>query len=1345
MTTKLFRRPPRKRGPQSPRGDILLESPPDMPDPQPKNISQYLMILPMLAGAAAMAMMMMSRVGTGQTQTSGNNTMRIAMGAMMGISMVGMMATSMGGNRAQKKAEFNADRRDYMRYLNQVRRRARKGAERQWRAARWRHPDPKALWSLVGTRRMWERRPKDDDALDIRVGVGKQRMTMKLVPPETKPVEDLEPMTSMALRRFVAAHSNVIDIPRSMMYTEAARMVLRGDRALVVDNIRSQLVQAAVLHSPDDVIIAVVADNERMPEWHWMKWLPHLQHPSAEDGAGPVRMFFNTTTQLENSLREQLSSRGAWSPGAKAGEGQAQLVVILDGGEVDPTGIIASDGMAGVTVFDFSGYLPRKPGPQIKLYDVTPEEIYTDQAGRRRVLGTPDRMSYNQAEGVARSLAPWRLTLKGAAGKTESGDEDASPLANPSSLPEMLGFNDAAALDPAVHWREKPVKDYLKVPIGPGPDGGIVDIDFKESAVGGMGPHGLLIGATGSGKSEVLRTIIGSLIATHSSEELNFILVDFKGGATFAALDDLPHVSAVITNLADEIELVDRMADALEGELVRRQEVLRAAGNYTNRWEYEKARKAGQAMDPMPTLLIIADEFSEMLVAKPEFINLFLQIGRIGRSIGVHMLLASQRLEEGKLKGLDTFLSYRVALRTFSAQESRTVIGSGAAYELPQAPGHGYLQVGTQDLVRFRAAYVGGPYKPPKRVASRAERIAAVQHKVQRFLPGFVELPPEPEVEEEPEEELAATEADDENEKLSELEVMVNNCLGMGRPAHEVWLPPLLEPPTLDQLLPPLEADPVRGLSPKGFSLNGKLHAVLGEEDRPFEQRRSPFVVDLSGAQGTVAIAGGAQSGKSTMLRGLIGSLALLHTPREIQFYCLDFGGGTLRGIEDLPHVAGVFGRQEEEGVRRTIQEVSSILDEREKFFTDNKIDGMNSYRRMKADGRFQEDPYGDIFLVIDNWMTLREDFESFVDQVRAIGNRGLAYGVHVMVTCTRWGDIRMNMRDMFGLKLELKLSDNMESEIDRKAAANVPKNRPGRGLSLQKLHFLSGVPRIDGIRDGDDLQPGVEDFVKKVKQAWRFQPCPKVRLLPRQLHVADFLQAVDRSKPGIPIGLNEAGLKPVYLDFQTEPHLLVFGDSESGKTNLLRHIARQIQATYTPKEAKVIMADYRRGMLEEIAKPTLLDYAMSGKQFENSVKNLRGPIERRLPGDDVSPAQLRDRSWWTGPDLYLIVDDYEMVAQRVNPLAQIAELIPQGRDIGFHVIIARRASGASRAMMDPIVGQIKQLESPGLLMSGRKEEGAIFGKLRPSPQPPGRGTLVRRKDGEQLIQTTLLPPNGTA
>src|SRR5215211_5745907 len=226
-----------------------------------------------------------------------------------------------------------------------------------------------------------------------------------------------------------------------------------------------------------------------------------------------------------------------------------------------------------------------------------------------------------------------------------------------------------------------------------------------------MGPHGLLIGATGSGKSELLRTLVLALAATHSSETLNFVLVDFKGGATFSSLDRLPHTAAVITNLADELPLVDRMVDAIDGELLRRQELLRKSGNFASVRDYDKARVGGSALPPLPSLLVICDEFSELLSAKPDFIDLFVQIGRLGRSLGVHLLLASQRLEEGRLRGLDTHLSYRIGLRTFSALESRAVLGVPDAYELPRSPGHGYLRYGTEPLVRFKAAYVSGPLR----------------------------------------------------------------------------------------------------------------------------------------------------------------------------------------------------------------------------------------------------------------------------------------------------------------------------------------------------------------------------------------------------------------------------------------------------------------------------------------------------------------------------------------------------------------------------------------------------------------------------------------------------------
>ena len=228
-----------------------------------------------------------------------------------------------------------------------------------------------------------------------------------------------------------------------------------------------------------------------------------------------------------------------------------------------------------------------------------------------------------------------------------------------------------------------------------------------------MGPHGLVIGATGSGKSEFLRTLVLGLVMTHSSEQLNLVLVDFKGGATFAGMADMPHVSAVITNLANELTLVDRMQDALSGEMTRRQELLRDAGNYASMRDYEKARANGEPLEPMPSLFIVVDEFSEMLSAKPEFIDLFVAIGRLGRSLGLHLLLASQRLEEGRLRGLESHLSYRVGLRTFSAGESRAVLGVPDAYELPAVPGLGYLKPDQSTLLRFKAAYVSGPPVEP--------------------------------------------------------------------------------------------------------------------------------------------------------------------------------------------------------------------------------------------------------------------------------------------------------------------------------------------------------------------------------------------------------------------------------------------------------------------------------------------------------------------------------------------------------------------------------------------------------------------------------------------------------
>ena len=290
---------------------------------------------------------------------------------------------------------------------------------------------------------------------------------------------------------------------------------------------------------------------------------------------------------------------------------------------------------------------------------------------------------------------------------------------------ELMGIADVGAVDPTRLWRAgRGPEQMLRVPIGVSEQGQPVELDIKEAAANGMGPHGLCIGATGSGKSEFLRTLTLGMVAAHPPEALNLVLVDFKGGATFLGLERAPHVAAVITNLADEAHLVARMKDALAGEMNRRQELLRAAGNFANIAEYDRARARGHGLAPLPVLFIVVDEFSELLSQHPDFIDLFIAIGRLGRSLGMHLLLASQRLDEGRLRGLESHLSYRICLKTFSTGESRSVLGVPDAYHLPNAPGAAYLKTGSGEPLRFQTAFVSGPMKSPRTRSARV-RIAA--------------------------------------------------------------------------------------------------------------------------------------------------------------------------------------------------------------------------------------------------------------------------------------------------------------------------------------------------------------------------------------------------------------------------------------------------------------------------------------------------------------------------------------------------------------------------------------------------------------------------------------------
>ncbi|RAY11457.1 type VII secretion protein EccC [Actinomadura craniellae] len=1320
MSTIFIRRPERRPSPRIPQGEILLEPPPEIPETISQGFTQALVYLPMAASGAAMGMMFLGGSGAG-------NPVMYAASGLFALSMVGMAFGTMGQGAGERRQRLNGARRDYYRYLGQVRKKVRTAARRQREALEWAGPAPEALWSTVMTHRLWERRTGDADFGHVRIGRGPQRLALELVPPETKPVEDLEPMCAGALRRFIRAHSVVPDLPVAVSLPSFDRILPTGDAAASRDLVRAMIGQLTAFHTPDDVRIAVCAAPGRLAHWEWAKWLPHCLHPTERDAAGPRRLIASSLAELERLLGDELTGRPRFG-GPLGADDLPYHVVIIDGGLLSPDSQIAAEGIKGVCVVDLDGSAaPTRDSTTLRLH-AEPDRLdmlRRDHTGKdvATPLGRADRFSPVQAEGLARQLAPLRA---GAADEPEQQNALAADL----TLTSLLGLRDVTAIDLAETWRPRAARNRLRVPIGVDADGRPVELDIKESAQGGMGPHGLVIGATGSGKSELLRTLVLGLATTHSTETLNFVLVDFKGGATFLGLERLRHVSAVITNLADELPLVDRMHDALHGEIVRRQELLRATGNHASLRDYERAREQGAPLPPVPTLFVVLDEFSELLSAKPEFIDLFVMIGRLGRSLGVHLLLASQRLEEGRLRGLDTHLSYRIGLRTFSAMESRVVLGVPDAYELPAQPGNGYLKFDVTGMTRFKAAYVSGPAED-EQPAERATGSAAPRHVVP-YTAGHVPIPAVARpVDPHPERPRAESE-----ETLFDL--VVGQLAGQGPKAHRIWLPPLEESPALDRLLPPLATVPGRGRTTAGGEAHGRLAAVVGVIDRPFDQRRDPFWVDLSAGAGNVGVVGAPRSGKSTMLRTLIASLAFLHTPQEVQFYCLDFGGGALRGLSGLPHVGGVATRLDADRVRRTVAEVSAVLEEREREFGERGIDSIAAYRRMRAAGEIRGDGFGDVFLMVDNWLTVRQEYEHLEPVITDLAARGLGFGVHVIISTGKWSEFRMGIRDLLGTRLELRLGDPYESEIDRRLADNVPAGRPGRGLTREGLHFLTALPRVDGRGTTDDLTDGVAALVEAIGGAWPGPAAPPVRLLPGLLP-ATALPPVTETGSRLPIGIDETNLAPVSLDMTADPHFVVFGDTESGKSNLLRLIAEGIIARHTPQQARLIFVDYRRTLLDTADTDHRIGYAASAGAADKLMNDVLGALQVRLPPADLTADQLRSRSWWQGADLYLIVDDYDLVATSGNPLLPIVDLLPQARDIGLHLVLARAMGGAGRALFDPAIQRLKDMAAPALIMSGNREEGALFGDIRPTRLPPGRGTLVDRRSGARLVQTAWL------
>ncbi|WP_197704515.1 type VII secretion protein EccCa [Jatrophihabitans sp. GAS493] len=1348
---------------------MTIAAPPTLPEARAGSPAIQL-LLPIVGAVSSMTMMITLR----------RSPLMVAAGVLMMSAAVLGAGAMLASQRGQAARTCRTLRSRYLDYLDEVRAQLQDEESQHRAAALTSHPDPSVLAELIRSpSRLWERRRADPDFLRLRIGVGEVPWRDIEVRDESSPLQPTDPFMTGEARTLAERFHRRAGMPIAIDLDSAGDVALVGSRRATLRAARGLASQLMSLHSPHDVSIALACPPEHAQDWGWLLWAPHaaatcvanpVSEPRTSESLRELAQLLDDDLKRRAELVEQTRySLSSIEPAVigqrllifadrpRAANNSATLDDVAEFARLPLPDATLDLPTAGITLIhllpDHLGE-PETVRVRITVGDdgsVVVEDLRAKPAkhspvsgaagpGYERVTGVLDDVSPARAEALARYLAPLR--------PDSANLGVANPLIDPPDNAAILGVDDLSLPNA---WKPRSPRDFLRVPIGTDDSGGAVMLDLKESAQLGMGPHGLCVGATGSGKSELLRTLIAALAVTHPPDDLALLLVDYKGGAAFAPLARLPHVCGLITNLSDDQGLIERAHASLAGEVLRRQTALKRAGDLADIGQYRQLRAASRPDLPsLPHLLVVIDEFAELLAAQEEFVDLFLTIGRIGRSIGIHLLLASQRIETGRLRGLETYLSYRLALRTFSEAESTMVLDSPDAYRLPPVPGFGWLKVDSSVYTRFRAAYVSG------RAAERASPQPAADPAAARpilHLPFYAGLATGNGTSHD---DVAIVERRTVEATLLDSVAEAIERLG-GQPVDPIWLPPLPGMLTLDQVIGRPAAVPGRGLQTTGLArpAPSELRAVIGLVDDPRQQRQYPWSLDLTAAGGHVAIVGGPQSGKSNLLRAIAVSLALTYTPEEVSLYGLDLGSGGLSRLRQLPHVGGVATRNDRERLNRTVAELRRMIDERQEIFRVHSIDSVEQLRAERAAGRPPSLPASDLVLLIDDAGALRSDLESLEPAVTDLITRGSGVGLHVIAAVTRWNELRMGDQAAYGTRIELRLNEPGDSVVSRRLADAIRPDQRGRVVTeqhrgatdfghpttAQPLYAQAALARTDAQASATGLLQALEEAGRASAAAWPGRRAEQIRVLPpmvRPEELPDFIDEPDL----IPIGVSETTLEPALLDlFDVDQHLLVLGDTRSGKTTLLRAIAGAVTDRRSEQELVVAVVNQRRGLSGAVSEAHLGGYASSAAQAEGLAHSIAAELARRSANlDDPTSggAPGTDRG---APLIVLIVDDYELLtAAGSQPLGPLLPYLPAARDLGLHVVLARPVAGASRGIWDGFVQGLRDGGAVGLLMDGDRSEGQLFPGTYPSRQPPGRGLLVRRGEAPQLVQTALHP-----
>lgn len=1375
-----FARPTPEKPPVIKPENIVLSTPLSIPPPEGKPwwlIVVGVVVVGLLGGMVAMVFASGSHVFGGIGSI-------FPLFMMVGIMM--MMFRGMGGGQQQmSRPKLDAMRAQFMLMLDMLRETAQESADSMDANYRWFHPAPNTLAAAVGSPRMWERKPdgKDLNFGVVRVGVGMTRPEVTWGEPQNMPTDiELEPVTGKALQEFGRYQSVVYNLPKMVSLLVEPWYALVGEREQVLGLMRAIICQLAFSHGPDHVQMIVVSSD--LDQWDWVKWLPHFGDSRRHDAAGNARMVYTSVREFAAEQAELFAGRGSFTPRHASSSAQTptpHTVIIADVDDPQWEYVISAEGVDGVTFFDLTGSSMWTDIPERKLqFDKTgviealPRDrdtwmVIDDKAW---FFALTDQVSIAEAEEFAQKLAQWRLA--------EAYEEIGQRVAHIGArdILSYYGIDDPGNIDFDSLWASRTDtmgRSRLRAPFGNRSDNGeLLFLDMKSLDEGGDGPHGVMSGTTGSGKSTLVRTVIESLMLSHPPEELQFVLADLKGGSAVKPFAGVPHVSRIITDLEEDQALMERFLDALWGEIARRKAICDSAG-VDDAKEYNsvraRMRARGQDMAPLPMLVVVIDEFYEWFRIMPTAVDVLDSIGRQGRAYWIHLMMASQTIESRAEKLMEN-MGYRLVLKARTAGAAQAA-GVPNAVNLPAQAGLGYFRKSLEDIIRFQAEFLWRDYFQPG-VSIDGEEAPALVHSIdyirpQLFTNSFTPLEVSvggPDIEPvvaQPNGEVLESDdiegGEDEDEEGVRTPkvgtVIIDQLRKIKFEPYRLWQPPLTQPVDIDDLVNRFLGRPWH----KEYGSACNLVFPIGIIDRPYKHDQPPWTVDTSGPGANVLILGAGGSGKTTALQTLICSAALTHTPQQVQFYCLAYSSTALTTVSRIPHVGEVAGPTDPYGVRRTVAELLALVRERKRSFLECGIASMEMFRRRKFGGEagpVPDDGFGDVYLVIDNYRALAEENEVLIEQVNVIINQGPSFGVHVVVTADRESELRPPVRSGFGSRIELRLAAVEDAKLVRSRFAKDVPVKPGRGMVAVNyvrldsdpqagLHTLVARPALGSTPDNVFECDSVVAAVSRLTSA----QAPPVRRLPARFGVEQVRELASRdTRQGVGAGgiawaISELDLAPVYLNFAENSHLMVTGRRECGRTTTLATIMSEIGRLYAPgassapppapgrPSAQVWLVDPRRQLLTALGSDYVERFAYNLDGVVAMMGELAAALAGREPPPGLSAEELLSRSWWSGPEIFLIVDDIQQLPPGFDsPLHKAVPFVNRAADVGLHVIVTRTFGGWSSAGSDPMLRALHQANAPLLVMDADPDEGFIRGKMKGGPLPRGRGLLMAEDTG---------------